>query len=142
MPERNLSSRKRSAGSARRPFRYPRGTPGSFTLSLIVHASLLLLLTLSGASQMEKQYELTEISYIEERYGAEVAKKVTVAPEKVAEIIEKKQDPKREGSMFAKAKPKPIAERAPIIAANLVPLPKPVRKIDEIKSILVKIFQC
>ncbi|MCP4548326.1 MAG: energy transducer TonB [bacterium] len=121
-------NRPPQAISRRIPHRYPKGTPGSFTLSVIIHSALLLLLGIGSVTQVEKQYELTEISYLEERYGKEVAEKVTLAPEKVAEVVEKRKPPKREGSLFAEAKPKPVAERQPLVEATMtpsVPLPKP-----------------
>lgn len=55
-------------------------TTGGFLFSLLVHASLFLLITLllrAGAETVREHVEdLTEIAYIEARYGEDVAKKV------------------------------------------------------------------
>lgn len=95
----------------------------SFLISVCLHAGLLLLLGIQGVRQVQSEVKLTEISYIEQRYGEQVAKKVTVAPEKVLDLApERAEPPKREGSIFAKGKPTPELQE---LAATPLPAPKP-----------------
>jgi TonB family protein len=103
-----------------------RSTNASFVVSALLHALLLIWLAMTGTQKAREDIKLTEISYLEERYGAEVAKKVTVAPEKVPAKAKAPEPAKREGSLFAKKKPKPMDE-----IAAAVPLPKPVAKNAE-----------
>jgi hypothetical protein len=102
------------------------GTRVSFVLSAALHALLLLLIGMTGMQQAGERIELTEVTYLEERYGAEVAKKVTIAPEKV-EAARKRVEPKLEGSIFAKAKPpaRPREMPGPLLGAAMAPLPVP-----------------
>lgn len=94
----------------------------SLVISLALHAGVFLLLGIGGAAQVRDELKLTEISYIEERYGEEVAKQVTLAPEKTAPPApESAAPPQREGSIFAKDEPADLAE-LPLPA----PMPKPV----------------
>ena len=101
------------------------GTRVSFVLSAALHALLLLLIGMTGVKQAGERIELTEVAYIEERYGADVAKKVTIAPEKM-EAARQRQKPKLEGSIFAKAKPpeRPRTMPGPLMGAAMAPLPK------------------
>jgi TonB family protein len=119
-----------------RKLKRPRGTPGSLVISTVIHCLLLLLLGWGSTQQVGKdEVKLTEISYIEERYGAEVAKKVTLVPEKLP-MIKKEEPPKREGSLFAKEKPQPKIKQAPPVLAQAamapdlsqIPVPKPKPK--------------
>jgi TonB family protein len=99
-------------------------TGGSFLASIVVHALLLLLLTLViGRAALEKlaDYELTHIAYIEARYGEDVAEKV-----KLKELPSRKLAPGPPGpgittdSAVNKAKP-----AAPDIAPQPKTLPEP-----------------
>ncbi len=113
-----------SPGPDRR--RPPSGSRVSFLISLALHVAVILLLGIGGVQKAKDEIKLTEISYIEERYGEEVAKKVTVAPEKLAAMVpEDEPEPLREGSIFAKEDKTPPPP--PVMAAQMasVPLPAP-----------------
>lgn len=101
----------------------------SFAISLVLHLGVILLLGIGAATQVSEDLKLTEIAYLEERYGEEVAKKVTVAPEKLAPApteTEKPEKIEREGSLFAKAKPE--RERPQLLGADMASLPLPAPK--------------
>lgn len=115
-----LDQRDRHGASRRGVFS---DTNTSFVVSTGLHVLLFMLLGIGGAKKVHDTVKLTEISYIEERYGQEVAKKVTVAPQKVAAVQAKPAEaPKLEGSIFAKAEPKGLPPQPEL---SDVPLPKP-----------------
>ena len=98
-----------------------------FVLSTGLHLLLFLLLGGLGARQLAETRKLTEISYIEARYGEAVAKKVTLAPEKLAPPAAtpaKQEPPALEGSLFAKGEPQ-AQPTAPALSAVPPPLPAP-----------------
>ncbi|MBM4117968.1 energy transducer TonB [bacterium] len=97
-----------------------------FVLSLGLHLLLFLLLGSFSARRMTQGEKLTEIAYIEQRYGEAVAKKVSLAPEKLAPAVTTTpaETPQLEGSLFAKDKPTG-APAGPELAAPPPPLPTP-----------------
>ncbi len=115
--------------SRRKRRRISKETRTSFVFSSAIHAVLIVLIGIAGGKKLGEDVKLTEISYIEERYGMEVAKKVTVAPEKLP-VLRKEEPVKREGSLFAKAKPEQKPPPGPIMNADMasVPLPKPIAR--------------
>ncbi len=98
-----------------------------FVLSAGLHLLLFLLLGGLGARQLAETRKLTEISYIEARYGEAVAKQVSLAPEKLAPpdaIPAKQEPPALEGSLFAKGEPQ-AQPATPALSAVPPPLPAP-----------------
>ncbi len=109
-------------------------TRASFAISLVLHVAVILLLGIGAATQVSEELKLTEIAYLEERYGEVVAGKVTVAPEKVVKAAPEAPEPEkieREGSLFAKAKPEP--DRPRLLGADMasLPIPAPTPKPKE-----------
>ncbi len=108
------------------------GSRVSFLISLALHVAVILLLGIGGVQKTQEEIKLTEISYLEERYGEEVAKKVTVAPEKLAAILpEDTPKPLREGSIFAEKETPPPPE---LMAAKMATLPIPAPKPKPVEA--------
>ena len=106
-------------GASRVASRSGRSTALSALASAGLHALLLGVLALTaGKARHAEGPELMEISYIVERYGAEVASRVTIAPERLAAV--RGGAPKLEGSIFGRLAPDlalrtPTAPLAPAI---------------------------
>ncbi|MDO9693829.1 MAG: energy transducer TonB [Candidatus Latescibacteria bacterium] len=83
-------------------------TTGGFTTSVVVHAAIFLLLALmmrEGARQAGETFdELTEIAYIEARYGEDVAQQVRV---KTQPVVQPKQETPAESKLEETPVPQP-----------------------------------
>jgi TonB family protein len=109
------------------------GSRVSFLISLALHAAVILLLGIGGVQKARDEIKLTEISYIEERYGEAVAKQVTVAPEKLAASLpEEPPEALREGSIFAKEDTAPPMPE--LMAAQMTHLPIPAPKPKPVEA--------
>lgn len=92
-------------------------TTGGFATSFALHAGLFLFLMFvlrMGAEHVDEVMdELTEIAYIEERYGEDVAKQVRVKTKPVVEEVKpaetKPAEAPVEEPQVAEAKPEPVA---------------------------------
>ena len=102
-------------------------TTGGFATSLALHAGLFLLLMLmmrAGADTVQQAVdELTEIAYIEERYGKDVAEQVRVKTKPVVQAEE-----------IAKAEPKPEVKPAEAQPEVKPAEPEPVPAEPALKS--------
>ncbi len=108
-------------------------TTGGFTTSLMIHGGLLLLffvLMQAGPEGIEEAMdELTEIAYIEARYGEDVAKKVRMKTkpivEKTAPVEQKVEEPEP-----VKAPEPELAEPQPTLQSKPMLQPRKMPKLD------------
>ena len=105
-------------------------TTGGFTTSVIIHGGLLLLVFLlmrvGPAGVEEVMDELTEIAYIEARYGEDVAKQVRLKT-KPQQIVEEKA-PVEQASEEVKPVEPDVPELQPTLQSK--PLLKTMPKLD------------
>ena len=105
-------------------------TSGGFGVSFGVHAALLLLLIFmmrigaTGVSEMVD--ELTEIAYIESRYGEDVAEKVRLKTRPTPAPVERKAEPE-------KAVDDSHVESKPVLKQRTLPMTKPVLKRQKMR---------
>lgn len=105
-------------------------TSGGFGVSFGVHAALLLLLLFmmrigaTGVSEMVD--ELTEIAYIESRYGEDVAEKVRLKTRPAPAPVERKAEPE-------KAVDDSHVESKPVLKQRTLPMTKPVLKRQKMR---------
>ena len=110
----------------------------SLVISTALHLALFLLLGGFTAHQRAEARKLTEISYIEERYGEAVAKKVSLAPEKLAPpSLTAAQAPSLEGSIFAKGEATGRPPQ-PELKAPPAPVPAPANAANPFAAPLLK----
>ena len=98
-------------------------TTGGFATSLAVHGALFLFLMFvmrMGAEHVDEiMEELTEIAYIEERYGEDVAKQVRMKTKPIVKAEEIKPETKVEEVKLEEVKPEEpkLAETQPVVKA-------------------------
>ena len=105
-------------------------TTGGFTTSLMIHGGLLLLFMIlmrAGPEGIEEAMdELTEIAYIEARYGEDVAKKVRMKTkpivEETAPVEQKVEEPEPVETKEPEAPtPQPTLQSKPMLQSRTMP---------------------
>jgi len=119
-------------------------TTGGFTTSVVIHGGLLLLVFLlmrmGPAGVVEVMDELTEIAYIEARYGEDVAKQVRLKT-KPQQIVEKKAPVEQELEEVKPVEPdvpepqstlqsRPLLKTMPKLDTRTVLKPKTLTEIE------------
>lgn len=104
-----------------------RGTGGGMAASFVIHGGLLLLLALVAGRQaavIQQGGELTEIAYIEARYGEDVAAKVKIK-EKAVEQAKVQEAPRARPEPPARGVNTDSAVRPAELAVAQAPRPQP-----------------